>query len=207
MKYVKVFGLAAVMAMAMMAFLGAGTASATVLCKTSLTEGCGASGWDYPAGTQIHATLEAGSSATLRNTESSIVNTCTESTVLGKTTNTGSSNETVVGHIEALSFGHCTNTTDVVSLGELEVHWDVGTDNGTLTARTAAVTMNLFGASCTYGAGGGTDLGTVTGGSMATMDVNAVVNKTAGGFLCPGTAVWEAKYTVTSPEPLYISTS
>jgi len=36
------------------------------------------------------------------------------------------------------------------------------------------------------------------------MDINTVVGKEGGGFLCPASAVWEAKYTVTEPEPLYV---
>jgi hypothetical protein len=207
MKYVKMLGLAAVAAMALMAFIGASSASATVLCKEANTTGCSAAGKDYAAGTVISASLDTGNSAVLKTTGGFIENTCTTSTVEGPTVNTGGATETVSGTVEAakLTFSNCSNTTDVTAGGELEIHWISGTDNGTLTAKNFQVTQILAGITCTYGAGTSTDLGTVTGGSPATLDVNAVVNKTAGGFACPSTAIWEAKYTVTSPTPLYVS--
>ena len=63
MKYVKMLGLAAVAAMALMAFLGASSASATVLCKTHITSGCAAAGWDYAG--PLEASLKPGTSAFL----------------------------------------------------------------------------------------------------------------------------------------------
>jgi hypothetical protein len=208
MKYVKMLGLAAVAAMALMAFLGASSASATVLCKTAETSGCAASGWDYSAGTLIKTSLEAETTATLKTTGGAIEDTCTGSTVEGNSANTGGANETVHGEVETakLTFTGCSQTTTVLEGGELEIHHIANTDNGTLTAKRFRVRINL-GVNCTYGAGNGTDLGTLTGGSMATMDINAVVNLQEGGFLCPSTALWQASYTVTSPEPLYISAS
>ena len=208
MKYVKMLGLAAVAAMALMAFIGASSASATVLCSESgKTTNCASSGKDYAAATTISASLDSGTSAVLKTTGGLIENTCTTSTVEGPTANTGGATETVRGTVEAakLTFSNCSNTTDVTEGGELEIHWISGTDNGTLTAKNFAVTQILAGITCTYTAGTGTDLGTVTGGSPATLDVNAVVNKSAGGFACPSTAVWVANYTVTSPSPLYVS--
>jgi hypothetical protein len=211
MKYLKMLGLAAVAAMALTAFLGASSASATVLCKTSLTTGCHAAGWAYPSGTTIDASVESGTKATLETLGGLIRDECSESTVKGSTTTTGSSSETIKGTVETanLSFGGCTATTDVLEGGELEVHWIAGTDNGTLTAKKFQVTVVIGGESCIYGTGTtGTDLGTVTGGSMATIDVSATVTKQAGsGANCTSTSNWTAKYTVTSPEPLTISES
>lgn len=203
MKYVKMLGLAAAAAMALMAFLGASSASATFFCKTAETTAC-AEGWIYSAGTEIDASLEAGSSATLSNTSTSIEDTCTESTIKGSMSNSGITETVKINVTTAnLTFGGCAHTTDVLEGGELEVHAIAGTDNFTLTAKGFKVTMILAGVTCTYTAGASTDLGTLTSGSMATMDINGIVNKSAGSFLCPSTAIWEAAYTVTSPEPLY----
>jgi hypothetical protein len=94
--------------------------------------------------------------------------------------------------------------------GTLEVHWiekdaeGHPTHNGTVTSKEAEVTVNIGGISCTYGSQTGTDIGTLTGGSPAKIDINAVVNKVAGGFACPSTAIWEANYTVTEPKSLYV---
>jgi hypothetical protein len=167
----------------------------------------------YGAGTTIEASLEPGTTAVLSNTSGSIEDTCTQSTVKGNNGNTGGSSETVHGTVskEHLTFSGCTEPTSVHAGGELEVHWISGTNNGTLTAKNFSVTVKILGAlDCYYTVGESTDLGTVTGGSMATVDVNTVVEldkRTESHFLCAKTAIWEAKYTVTAPEPLYISSS
>ena len=212
MKYLKMLGLAAVAAMALMAFAGAGTASATTLCKTvpDANGNCEAA-WHYPIGTVIHASQEAGTTAILEDTSGNTLVTCTESTIKGTTTTTGSSTETVKGHISAMIWGSgptpCTATTDTIALGELEVHAELPHGNGTLTGSGSKVTVQIFGVSCVYGTGAGTDLGTVTGGNPATIDVNAVINRVEGGFLCPSTTKWTASYVITEPKPLYVATS
>jgi len=209
MKYVKLLGLAAVAAAALMAFVGAGTASATVLCKTN-TIPCGATGWTYGAGTEIHATQEE--TGILEDTNNNELVTCTESTLLATTLNHGSASETVRAAVTKLTFGGCTATVKVVTLGELEIHHIEGSGtDGTLTAKNSKVTVSIFGVSCTYGAGNGIDLGTLTHStsdtSKATVDINAVVAKVEGGFLCPATARWTAHYIITEPVPLYIKDS
>jgi hypothetical protein len=206
MKYVKMVGLAVVAAMALMAFAGAGTASASVLCKTA-TNPCTSA---YPNGETIEATLEGGT-ATLRNTESSIVNTCTSSTVSGSLTN-GSSTATARGAVATtgLIFGGCVDEpTKTITAGEIEIHATDDNGNGTVTAKGVTVTMPLFGVSCAYGAGTGIDLGTYTE-STKTIHITAVVQRSSDGnvFLCPATAVWEANYVITKPSgTVFVSTS
>jgi hypothetical protein len=221
MKYLKMLGLAAVAAMALMAFFGASSASATVLCKTTLTSGCQAAGWAYPAGTTLHATLDPETSADL-SVGGTTIATCTESTVHGTTSNAGSSSETVFGALTTtkiagdphpeeptgLHWDGCSNTTKTIKAGELEIHSIAGSDNGTLTGKGNEVTVALSGVSCTYGTGAGLDLGTVTDTTPhATIDIDATVQRTAGGFLCPATARWQAKYVITTPTNIYVSAS
>ena len=72
---------------------------------------------------------------------------------------------------------------------------------------TLTINTGFFGA-CTYGTGIGlgTDLGTVVGGALAKITINAIlplVNDESG--LCPSEARWTASYTVTKPNPVYIS--
>jgi len=205
MKYLKILGLAAVAAMALMAF--AGSASATVLRSTSGI---------LPAGTEIDASLKAGTSASLTDTAGHTLVTCTASTVKGKTANAGSATETVKGTVEKanLTFGtettKCTVTVTTTEGGELEIHWISGTTNGTLTAKGFKIDINtvLFGV-CTYIAGEGIDLGTLTGSTTgeATMDINAVVKLVSGGGICEPTAKWVGTYTVTTPKPLWVEES
>jgi hypothetical protein len=204
MRYLKILALAAVAATALIAFLGAGSASATVLCKAAITEGCAASGSDYPVETEIDMSLE-GTTAT-RATDGTLLDTCTEGTLRGLTTNTGSASETVDWNLTHMQSSNCTTTTDAVVNGRLEVHWIPGTDNGTLTVFDTRVTKTIFGVTCVYGPGAsGADLGTLTGGSVATLDVEVVLPKISGGFVCPADVVWVGAYIVTTPQPLYVS--
>jgi hypothetical protein len=214
MRYLKSLGLAVVAAAVLTAIIGASSASATVLCTETVTP-CPAKKKIGPTGDStdnwIHASLEPGTSVYFLSTTGTTAEplaTCTESTVKAEAENTGSATETVKGTIEAknLIWGGCTpKGVTTIKGGTLEVHWIEGTDNGTVTIKEAEVTLILPGnVSCIYGAGAGIDVGTMTGGAMATLDFSAVINLVAGGFLCPKTVIWEAKYTVTEPEPLYV---
>jgi len=208
MKYVKMLGLAAVAAAALMAFVGASTASATVLCKTAGTsEGttCPAN-QAYPAGTSIHA---VNSGITKLTTEFLNIE-CEESTVEGSTNNEGSATETVTGAISILTFSKCNCEVVVLKKGTLEVHWTANTNNGTLTSSgaevTAQCTVPLIGkVHCIY-ATSATNLGTATGGAEATMDISSAdIPRLATSSLCDKTANWDATYKVTSPKPLFIA--
>ncbi len=201
MKHLNALGLAAIAALALTAFVGVGTASATVLCKEAKTTGCAA----YAAGTEIHATSE--NSAVLETTGGVVLDTCTGSTVRGKVSNAGSSSTTASGPIEELNWGVCSRTTNTLKLGSLEVHHIAGTDNGTLTATGGIeVTINTIFGTCTFGTGAALDIGKVTGGNPATINTEkTVVPKIAGNAACPAHGVWNAAFLVTSPTPLYIA--
>jgi hypothetical protein len=194
MKYLKMLGLAAIAAMGLMAFVGAGTASATTLFTNSNNTS------PYPAGTTIHATLEPGTSAILES-GSTIIATCTSSTVHGDTTNeTGT---WIDGPITSLKFEECSQTTHVLATGSLEI-MDTGGNTGEVWGKGNSVTLGVFGTSCTYGTGEGVKLGTITGGQEPTLKIDATIPRTAGGFLCPSTGTWTASYLVTSPHAVYV---
>jgi len=188
MKYLKMLGLAAVAAMALMA--SAGGASATTL------EVGGAAQNNEVT---IEATIAAGTSAILKDEFGTTTDTCTASTVKG-TTEGSFTGATVGGKVGTLSFGSCSHTTHVIKPGSLAVAWTSGT-NGTVTSKEAEVTVDstVFGASAVCKTGAGTDVGTLTGVSSgnATMHISATVNC---GFL--GNAKWTGTYTVTSPSGL-----
>lgn len=205
MKYIKMLGLAAVAAAALMAFVGASTASATVLCKEGKTSGCAAAGKAYASGTAVEATLTSGTSAELL-AGGFLEDTCTGSTIKGTTSNAGSSTETVRGSASSLTWSGCTFTTTTKTLGTLEIHWISGTDNGTLTASGFEVNVNQPFGTCTYKSGTGNDLGTLKGGNPASIVISTTVTG-GGAFGCPSTATWNAAYTVTAPKPLFVSES
>jgi len=204
MKYLKTLGLAALAAMAVMAFVGAGTASATVLENGSTKLG---------TGTTIDASLTG--SATLTTTEGTVLDTCKAGTVKGKITNAGSSTSTVTGAIEELTWTECTEPTVTLNKGGLEIHHITGTSNGLVTSipnpdtgAVSEVTINttIFG-SCIFTIPNGAGIGTLTGttSGFATFHINAVATRKSG--LCPASAIWKGTYLVTEPVPLAVTTS
>jgi opacity protein-like surface antigen len=186
MKYVKMLGLAAVAAAALMAFIGAGTASAAELYSTGVT---------VNAGTKIEGSLESGTTATLSTTDGkTIVDTCTGSSVNG-TVNAYTGGD-VTGAISSLTWSGCSVTTDTLTNGNLSIN-----ASGTVSGNGSVVTVNT-GVTCRYGTGAGTALGTLTTGKLA---INAVINEQEPkAFLCPDTTKWVANYTVTSPHDLTV---
>lgn len=217
MKYLKILGLAAVAAAALMAFAGAGTASATTtLCKVT-EDNCSEANM-YPVGTEIHAVLKAGTKAVLTPTGELPNVSCEESTLRAKTITTTTPEAT----IEELTFKKCNNTVEVLEPGRLQIHWDVE-HNGYLTVHGFHVRVKaLFGAlSCDFGETftanehdtsvepPKTNRMTVTGGETAFVDATAEIPLTVGGktgsLNCPTAAIWHAEYEVAKPKPLYIS--
>jgi hypothetical protein len=192
MKHLKMIGLAVVAAMALMAI----TASAA--SATTLTTG----GVATNAKESITATIAAGTSAILKDSNGTTTDTCTSSEVKGETESpfTGAS---VGGAVKTLTFGNCSHTTKVIANGSLSVTWTSGA-NGTVSSSNAEVTVvsTAFGVSAICKTGTGTPIGTLTGVSSgsATMDING---KISCGIL--GTATWTGTYTVTSPAGLGVT--
>lgn len=196
MKHLKMLGLGVIAAMGLMALVGAGAASATTLFTDSnlMTP--------YASGTSFHLTLSSGSSSLFTGGSGEALITCSVSTIKGKTSNeTGT---TVSGSIAALTWGSCSTTLDTIKTGSLSIE-EISTDEGRIVGRNSEWTYDIFGVSCTYGTGIGTTLGTITGGEAPKFSIKSVsLTKTAGGFLCPTTAGWDAEYTFTEPHELHI---
>jgi len=197
MKYVKILGLAAVAAMAFMAFAGA--ASATELYSGATT---------LKSGTTITSSLTGGT-AKLEDTKGNVLDTCTGGGVTGKTTNTGGAGVNVTGNVEkaGVTWTGCTVPTTTTEGGTLEIAWTSG-NNGAVTGKGFKVSINtiLFG-SCVYTLGAGTSLGTLQGSTTGTASlvIKATVTKVSG--ICESTGIWNATYTVTSPDPLHVTNS
>jgi hypothetical protein len=203
MKHLKMLGLAAIAALGLMAFVGAGTASATTLCTSVSGSACSV---DYGVGQKYDGSLKSGTTARLTSGGSTIA-TCSASTVKGEQTNTSATWITI--DITELTWpaANCSTTTDTIELakgyfGKLTVMW-TKENNGEVWADETEVTLSLFGTTCTYGAGAGTKLGTFTGGAEPILSISTTVNKTAGNFLCPGTAGWDAEYVLTEPHAVF----
>jgi hypothetical protein len=193
MKYLKILGLAAVAAMALMAM--ASTASATTLEVKGVKQN---------ASVTLKSSIEAGTSAVLKDELGSTTDTCTGSEVEGKTESSGTTTFTsadVGGKVGKLTFSGCSHTTDVVANGSLSVTWIKNTTNGTVSSANAEVTVRstFFGVTANCKTGAGTDIGTLTGkaSGQATMDINGTLD--CGSL---GNGFWTGSYVVTSPEGL-----
>jgi hypothetical protein len=189
-----------IFAVTALAFIGAGTASATVLCNEAASK-CKS----YVKGVTVDAALTE--SATFSTTSGTVLDTCTFGTREGTISNAGGTSATVSETIGDLSWGSCTGTTDTISKGELEIHWISGTNNGTVTGKNISITANTGFGSCTYGTGAAADIGTIEGGKPATIKINAILNKVEGGVLCPADVKAVAGYSVESPQPLFVGES
>jgi hypothetical protein len=185
MKYIKSLGLFVVAAAAMMAF--AASASATTVT--------GPSGETTPT---IHAVNENGHV----NIHNSIVDIQCSSTFEGTVSSHGAG-VTASGNISTLQFNNCTNewVVDVTTNGSFEVHATSTTGHGTgsFTSSGMTITATRAGISCSYMTNSGTSIGTLTGGTPATLRVEATIHRHAGSFLCGGTTTfWTGSYVTTS---------
>src|SRR5215203_528702 len=205
-KYLKTLMLAAVAAAALTALFGAGTASATELCSTSTTP---CSGTKYGANTTLHGVLEAGTTATLTTSITTVH--CNVSTVHGNTTTAGGAGISVNGDINALNFTGCTTSSGTAcNVAAVNLPYPA-TISGGGTAAGAASTLTVSDPSgagalvvsgnlinCTFTSTDAT-LNVANGASTPTAKANVVLNR-AGG-ICPNTSTWEASYVLDTPDP------
>jgi hypothetical protein len=193
MKYVKILGLLAVAAAALMAF--AGTAAAD---SVSTTTGGAAATPTIEASAEGHAVLD-----------NPIAKIECASTVKGAVTSHGAG-AAVSGEIkkEDLTFTGCTDSwhVTVVAGGTLSVESTTG-HNGSVSSTGATVEATRFGISCRY-ITNNTPVGTVTGGSPATMAISASIPFHSGSVFCgEGATAWTGSYKVNSPSALYVANS
>jgi hypothetical protein len=209
MKYLKIIGLAAVAAMALMAF--AGSASADVVCKETPNAAgeCSTKAGSWGSGTTIAADS---TSAVLTVTGSSVGVTkvsCATSTVGLKTTGAGSQTPgvEVPGEVTSLKWESCqTNSGLTCTVSEssgynagLVAANDAGT--GTLTVRGAKKTKVVCGGifSCEYEPTKSGISMHFFGGTIASVEATEQpLVLVAGGFGCGTEGKWDAKYSVTS---------
>lgn len=202
MKHLKLLGLAAITAGILMMFVGVGAASATTLTCTE------------PAGTKVtcpKGTLIESASEGHTVTDNALLgNIECNSKLGGKTSNTGSSTETVRGNVETLTFEGCTSAKAfVLAKGSLEIHTqNVGgaaNNNGTLTSTGMEETVEGAGFHCIFGTRE-TDLGTITGssttGGTATLDLSARIPVVGGrsGIFCGESSPWTGSYKFNAPD-------
>jgi len=211
MKHLKMLGLALAAAAAVMAFIGAASASATVICENNQTFVCTSK---QSVGTIHSFSLVKESTGTLVTTGGNLEMTCSGSTVQSELVNAGSATTTPVTQFKSagLAWSGCTNTVKSITGGEGEVHNVSGTDNGTGTLKGIAVTTLVGGLDCAYGAGTGIDLGVFkpgVEGKDGIINLNIVIQRNSehSSPFCAQDMRYLASYTQTTTTPIYIAAS
>ena len=201
MKQLKILGLAAMAVAALMATLGAGTASATVFCDETKTP-CPVN-QDWPK-TAFDFELKSGVVSRVTDTFGLTLAECKVGTMKGTILQPGSKTETVIPSIPnaGLTWEGCNMEAGTGLL--LQVHQIALTDNGTVTADTVAIFKVLYQTKeCWYQIAKSQDLGALIGGKDAVLAINVSPTLDADNSspLCPGTVKWTAEYTLKEPNP------
>jgi len=204
MKYLKMFGLAAVAAAALMAFAGAGSASATVLCHGEESP-CSTK---WTKNTEVEFILKPFTVARWFTTQGITLNECSGGSLRGTIVNAGSATETVVISVAKESGGFnwssCTTNQVTVEGGEIEIHSITGSTNGTATMKGFKFRTDTtqYG-TCYYGAGTGVHLGKIVASKTghAIIDIEVVLIKLAGSAaLCPNDIEWWEEWEQSAPK-------
>jgi hypothetical protein len=129
---------------------------------------------------------------------------CKKSHFAGKTSNDGGAGASVNINVEAFSWSECNATFVTLQKGTLSINWTSG-NNGTLVSSGTEWTTTFLGFHCIYKTNN-TKFGTITGGTPATLDIEATLPRTGGssGAFCGSTAQWTGSYKFTSPSTMLI---
>lgn len=170
----------------------AGEVPATVLCEVA--ESTCPSEAIYGEGQLLALELAEGSLFTFRNSGAFYL-ACTEVQIEGEIATAAGSGVDVGGPIEKLDFGECSNEVDVLKQGSFSVEYTSGS-SGTLRLEGFEVRGTAMGG-CKFT---GPASFALAGGSMAIAPINSLVANN-----CSLPLSWTGEFTVTDPEPLYVS--
>lgn len=188
MKHMKIIGLLVLAAALLMAFTNSASA-APVLTSPAGTEYTG----------EVDATLKVGTTLSI---SAGISQTCTTATTRGNLTiNNGHARWTNSTTTYGTAATPCTKTMKVIKNGA-----DTVGDKGEVISSEDELTIFDIGVSCIYGGATGTNMGTLTGGSPAVIDVSTTEwPKISGGFLCSSKATVTGTWVVTTPSQTFIT--
>ena len=180
MKYVKMLGLLAMAAAALMAF--AGTASASTLTS--------------PKGTTYTGNITA-TSTNSKLHGSFVTVECSHSEAKGKVEEHGAVD--AGGKVSSLTFTGCNYVTTVTATGKLNIN-----SSNAVFSSGAVIHVHTSVGTCTFTTNA-TQVGTLTEGAGATLDINsAKIPRTGGNFLCGSSGTMTGNYTITTPSSLYL---
>jgi hypothetical protein len=192
MKYIRMLGLAGLVALALTAFTG--TASATYLTS--------------PPGTTYTGAFELRSGKITFHLGGFGEVVCSKSEMKGKVEFHGIG-ITAGGNLSSLTFEGCEpNTVTVLKAGALEISPAATTGNGTVIWNGGEIQVHISkGPTCTIKTSSTTTIGTLTGSNItkgnAVLDLEKPALPTSG-FLCPATTVMTGLYAVISPTSLEV---
>jgi hypothetical protein len=206
MKYLKALCFAFIGVTSLMVAMGAGAASASILCSTE-TSPC--TGTVYGSGTKISAQLKAGTTAKLTSSFGTV--TCKSSSLSGKTTN-GEGHMTITemntGSCTDSLGGNCTETaTHLPWTGEWHTHWWGGgywvySEDGKGEPKRD-YECPATGMECEFGS---PEFALeVNGGNPAIAISKEVPLEGGEGISCPSEAFLDAEWEITSPKPLFLA--
>lgn len=197
MRYVKMLGLAALLAAALSAFAGVGTAAATTLTDGKKNI--------LGAETKIHAASEG--KLILKTAVGTVE--C-EVTLEAKTQNEGGAGKQIFASLEQWIFKNCGMANAVTfTTGELQIFGAAGSE-GELKNEGLEITIEKSGFHCIYKFTTSTKIGTITGTEKtkktATIDFSATIPVTGGrsGGFCGMNATWTGSFEVDVPDALDI---
>jgi hypothetical protein len=187
MFYVKILGLLAVAAVALTAFTGVASASTAT----------------SPAGTAYTGKIEATAGKSFfKGSFAEVV--CTSATLKGQVTSHGAGLTVDADLYHIASSGCNYEVTTTITAGTLTIH-GFGGGNATVTSTGMVTTAHTSLGTCVFTTNN-TDLGTLKGGSPATLEIaSAAIPRTGGNFLCGSSGTWTATYTVSNPKTLLVS--
>jgi len=186
MRHIKILGLLAVAATALMAF-------ASIASASTVTS---------PSGTVYTKTIAATAGPTELVGSFTTVK-CNKSAVEGSVKSHGAG-VTAEGPISSLTFSECNFNVTVLKKGDLIAH-ATGGGNATLTSTGAEVLVHTSVGECIFTTNA-TDIGNLTGGTPAKLSIASVaIARTGGNFLCGSSAKWSGTYTVNTPGTLFVS--
>jgi len=205
MNKMKTLAVAVVAVAAMMATLGAGTASATEtsFCKMKETLfGMPICTNMYKAGQEVHGVLEAGTVAVIETGIGKVE--CGESTF-----GFFSEKQTSLpfgANVSGFTFTECGPYTVKVTLNTVELNiidQPVWTHNGTITTTSGVVEVKKGESECKFSIG---HIGILTGGAPATIDLTGVLTTIGGKGCLVANGKWTAFYKDTTSAELWVST-
>jgi hypothetical protein len=197
-KRVSILALAAVAALALTAAIGAGTASATVLCKSNASETCPSLDL-YGNETKLSASLEWGTNLTIETGRGEIIYQCKESKIEAQVSDAGGEGKAVTTKDSAYSFGGCTGKATLLKAGKWEIK-SSGSGNGEIIDWGTVLQIEVLGFTCEYEFAHNSELRGSS--SLPKIYVHGHLER-VGTYYCPPNLWMSGTYNVT-PVPLFV---